>query len=374
LDPDPDQFHQCTITATVTAASAGIWTNTTGAPSATGPVAVTGVPSNPDTVTVLAPPSTTKSFYPASIPTSGYSKLTIKIHNPDDFVMNNVAFTDAMPASLIIVTPTDVTNSCGGTVTAAAGTSSVSLSGGSIVAIGDCSITVTVQGTAPGSWVNTTSNVTATVNAIALTGKPASATLQVGEAPNAYFVRYASNLPVGDAVVNITNVGIGSSLPGIPGAQNGNICANVYTYSPDEQLVSCCSCLVTPNGLNSLSVNGDLTSNTLTPIRPSAVVIKLVASTPVGGTCNPATVTRTGSANFLASGLAAWGTSLHALPITAGTPAGTYGITETPFTDATLSNAELTRMTQLCGFIQANGSGYGICKSCKIGGLGAAKK
>jgi len=31
-------------------------------------------------------------------------------------------------------------------------------------------------------------------------------------------------------------------------------------------------------------------------------------------------------------------------------------------------------MTQLCAFIRANGSGYGICKSCKVGGLGASAK
>ena len=62
------------------------------------------------------------------------------------------------------------------------------------------------------------------------------------------------------------------------GAQNGEICANVYAYSPDEQLVSCCSCNVTPNALNSLSVKADLGTNTLTPIIPSALVIKVIAT------------------------------------------------------------------------------------------------
>ena len=63
-----------------------------------------------------------------------------------------------------------------------------------------------------------------------------------------------------------------------------------------------------------------------------------------------------------------------ALPVTAGTPATTYGVTETRFANPLLTQQEFTRMTQLCAFIRANGSGYGICKSCKIGGLGASAK
>ena len=81
---------------------------------------------------------------------------------------------------------------------------------------------------------------------------------------DAFQVRYASNLSVGDSVINITNGGTqGGTDP------SGNICVNVYAFSPDEQLVSCCSCLVTPNGLVHLSANNDLVSNTLTGIRPS---------------------------------------------------------------------------------------------------------
>ena len=47
--------------------------------------------------------------------------------------------------------------------------------------------------------------------------------------------------------------------------------------------------------------------------------------------------------------------------------------TETPFTNATLSEAEYERIAQLCGFIQTNGSGFGICKSCRFGGFAAAQ-
>lgn len=184
-------------------------------------------------------------------------------------------------------------------------------------------------------------------------------------------VRYASNLPIGDSVVNVTNTGANSTVSS-PN-QNGNLCVNVYTFSPDEQLISCCSCLVTPNALISLSARNDLISNTLTPGVPTSIVIKLLASAgTTAASCNASTV-GTGT-NLPVTGMAAFGTTIHALPVTSGTPATTYGETETRFSTATLSAAELTRISNLCGFIQTNGSGFGICKSCRFGGLGAVEQ
>ena len=181
-----------------------------------------------------------------------------------------------------------------------------------------------------------------------------------------YQVRYASNLNIGDSVINITNSGArGAGLAaGTSASTTGAICVNVYAFSPDEQMISCCSCPVTPNGLVSLSARADLISNTLTPAVPTSIVVKLLASTPVGGSCSGSAA----SPGALTSGMAAWGTTLHATPT-----AGTYAVAETAFSPATLSAGELTRLTALCTFINANGSGFGICRSCRLGGLGADK-
>ena len=201
-------------------------------------------------------------------------------------------------------------------------------------------------------------------------------------ADSPFQIRYASNLSVGDSNINMTN----------SGASNGaNICVNVYAFSPDEQLISCCSCVVTPNALTHLSVRNDLISNTLTPAVPDDVTVKLLATT--GGACNAA------APGALTSGLLAWGTTIHPMTISEtvapncskqcmnnncnGSNAGSawckancpplvttttgYAMTETPFIPATLSAAELARISSLCGFIQANGSGYGICRSCRTG-------
>jgi hypothetical protein len=193
----------------------------------------------------------------------------------------------------------------------------------------------------------------------ALPGASASANIFVG---NPFQVRSASNLAIGDSVVNATDTGTNSTTA-FP-TQDGNICLNVYTFSPDEQLISCCACPVTPDGLASLSARNDLISNTLTPGVPTSIVTKILAST--SASCNASTVT---GANVLATGFAAWGTTIHALPVTPGSPPSTFGVTETSFTPATLSVAELSRIAALCGFIQTNGSGFGICKSCRFGGL-----
>jgi hypothetical protein len=188
---------------------------------------------------------------------------------------------------------------------------------------------------------------------------PSTLTFGNGGFADTFQVKYISNLNVGDSYVNISNAGT-SSTTAFP-VQNGNICANVFTFSPDEQLVSCCSCLVTPDALVSLSARNDLINNTLTPGVPTSLVVKLVASAP-SATGGP-----------LVGGLTAWGETLHATPVTSATPPGTYAATETPFTRGSLSPAELTRISTLCGFIQTNGSGFGICRSCRFGGLAAVE-
>ena len=207
-------------------------------------------------------------------------------------------------------------------------------------------------------------------------------------ADSPFQIRYASNLTTNDSIINITNSGAnGAQLygPGF-GANAGNICVNVYAFSPDEQLISCCSCVVTPNGLVSLSVNRDLTSNTLTGVRPSSVVIKLVA-TATGGTAGAPDFTGSscgGSAQSvdtlpLATGLLAWGTTTHTAGVGTTPDLGgpITGVTETAFSPATLSTgtgSELASIANRCRNIQGNGSSFGICASCRMGGLGAKKK
>jgi hypothetical protein len=207
---------------------------------------------------------------------------------------------------------------------------------------------------------NTTSPVLSGTTAV---GAAATASIFIGDP---FQVSYFSNLSTADSVINITNTGArGAGLAaGTSAATTGAFCLNAYAFSPDEQMIACCTCPVTPNGLVSLSVKNDLVSNTLTPAVPNSVVVKLIASLPVGGVCvgTAASVALTN----LSPGLAAWGTHIHA-----GATAGSAAMTETPFRGAILSQGEIDRLASLCTFIISNGSGFGICRSCRLGGQGA---
>ena len=187
----------------------------------------------------------------------------------------------------------------------------------------------------------------------------AFAALSFGQAADApYQIGYAANMNIGDSVINLTNSGANGGFE--PG---GNLCANVYVFSEDQQLVTCCTCPLTPNHLKTLSVRNDLISNTLTPGVPIGVTVAILGSVPVAGACNAAA-----PAGVPVNGVIGFGATIHA------NPDGTYTSSNYPFVPATLSASELTKMTTYCGFIQANGSGYGICKSCRQGAAGAARQ
>ena len=195
-------------------------------------------------------------------------------------------------------------------------------------------------------------------------------------ADSPFQVKYAANLAAGESYINIVNTGAnGAPLlgPGFGGAA-GNICVNVYTFSPDEQLISCCSCFITPNAVVNLGVNRDLTIKTLTGVVPPSVTVKLLNTlagpngTSGSSACTNSAAVAGGPINPIAIGMAAWGTTLHAAP------GGVFATTETPFTPATLSAGELASITGRCAAILGNGSGFGQCLSCRLGALGGAKK
>jgi len=177
-------------------------------------------------------------------------------------------------------------------------------------------------------------------------------------AAGAIKTHYFSNLNLGDSVINLTN----------DGASGGNICAFVYTFDPNEEMISCCACPLTPNGLSSLSVQSDLISNTLTSSVPTSLTVTLVsvAANP-GQFCDAGF----GGGTATVSALQAWGTTLHPGPV-----AGSFAINETPFTSVSslVGIPGLTNLMTNCGFLRRLGSGFGICSSCRAGGLGAERQ
>jgi hypothetical protein len=136
-----------------------------------------------------------------------------------------------------------------------------------------------------------------------------------------------------------------------PGTAAGNVCASIFVFDPEQELTECCSCLLTPDGLRTLSVNTNLTGNPLTGVILSTGLIKLVSTIPVAGACPLPTKVNSEPA------LRAWETHIQN---------GNFAITETASQDATLSAGEVTRLQQECTAIRLDGSGRGIC-SCGTG-------
>jgi hypothetical protein len=189
-------------------------------------------------------------------------------------------------------------------------------------------------------------------------------------------VKYAANLNIGESYINVTNTGAnGCSLlgPGF-GAVSGNICVNAYAIDPGEELLSCCSCLITCDSTVNLGAKRDLISNTLTGESPTSITVKLFAT--LAGTNGSGTSCTNSAANIVTAtavnGMAAWGTTLHLSSGTAPFVTGSYVTTETAFTPSTISAAETASLGGRCAAIIGNASGFGICSSCRSGALGSS--
>jgi hypothetical protein len=186
--------------------------------------------------------------------------------------------------------------------------------------------------------------------AAALIGFAVTLAAQTVEPADSFKVNYFSNANTAgapDGTVYITDDG--SSI--VTGSNKGNLCAMIYVFRPDQQMAECCGCELTPDGLRTLSVNGDLTSNPLTAVSFPTGVIKIVSSSGYP-TCNP-------RKPVPVAGVRAWGTHIQK----GLTP---YDQTETEFLDATLSAGELANLGPVCASILLEGSGAGSC-TCGTG-------
>ena len=166
--------------------------------------------------------------------------------------------------------------------------------------------------------------------ALASTIPPPADTLKVD-----YFSN-ANTASAPDGTVRLTN----------PGTSGGNLYAAIYVFDPNQELTECCECLLTPDGLRTLSVNKDLTSNPLTGVVLTTGLIKVVSTT---GT--------SASKLYPVAAIRSWATHIQN---------SNFSVTETASQDATFSASEESRLNSQCSAIQLDGSGHGIC-SCGTG-------
>ena len=173
-------------------------------------------------------------------------------------------------------------------------------------------------------------------------------------AQGSYYVDYFANNPgpvpgAADQVIRIINVGTAGTPLTSP---VGDICANIYVFNNDQEMIACCTERITPNELDSASVGTQLTANPLTSVVPTAGVIKIVLVPPPAGGCNPAVSTTVADSSL---GVV-FGTHLQA------EPSGTF-VTETEKLSSPLSAAEEGFLQTACSFTLYLGSGKGTCTS-----------
>lgn len=106
---------------------------------------------------IQPPPAFGKVFSPNAIAIDAVSTLSFQIDNTgSSLAADSMAFVDNLPAGVQVATTPNVSSDCGGSVSAAAGSSTIELSGGSVAAGAVCSISVDVTGTVEGSFDNVT--------------------------------------------------------------------------------------------------------------------------------------------------------------------------------------------------------------------------
>lgn len=165
---------------------------------------------------------------------------------------------------------------------------------------------------------------------------------------------------------NLSGVPDGTLRLTNPGTTGGSVCAAIFVFDPLEEIYECCSCMLSTNDLRTLSVNNDLTSNTLTGLVITTGTISVVSTATVGGQCPlPTTLTPT------SGGVRAWTTHIDTMSSAVNVRGQTlsssgYVGTAAPSQDVTLSSYEEQMLARECYAVEVVGSEHGIC-TCGTG-------
>jgi len=243
------------------------------------------------------PAEINKDFSPISITAGGISRLRITIFNPNTFQLTNAAWADnlvGIQPGISIANPVNLTNTCGGTVVAPAGGTSLSLSGGIVpaqigVTPGSCTVSIDVTSTTPGNLINTipAGGLTATGGGGSITNTtPASATLNVSGIqtptvsksfnPGTIWVGQTSQLSIvimnNQSNANLTQASLNDNLP-----------ANVFLANPVSPTLTGCGGSAS---LNAVAGGTSVTLNNATIAPNSTCTITVNVTSNVQGAYN----------------------------------------------------------------------------------------
>jgi len=146
----------CSISVNVTSGSAGSYTNTLAAGALATDGGSTLQPATAGLVVqTLVPPTLTKSFSPSTINPGGVSTLTLALGNANSAAQTlSAVLTDTLPGNVLVAAVPNIRGTCivtnPGSVTAAAGSGSLSYASGSAVPSGGCTVIVDVTSSVSG--------------------------------------------------------------------------------------------------------------------------------------------------------------------------------------------------------------------------------
>ena len=268
----------CTLSVDVTADSPGQYQNISG--NLTSSLGNSG--SATATLHVNVPPGFAKAFSPDMIGIGETSTLTFTIDNGANVTtVGNLAFMDLLPAGLEVANPANVQNGCsGGSVFAVAGDTAINVSGASLGANSQCTISVDVTATGAGTLTNTTGDLTSdfgnsgTATAQIVVANNADLSISITDDPDpvapgadlTYTITVANNGPADAENVSVSSIlpealtllstsGCNEDPSGVPDCNLGTVAANT---SQDITVIAA----VTSGTTGNLTFQAQVTSST----------------------------------------------------------------------------------------------------------------
>lgn len=193
-------------------------------------------------IQVAAAPAVTIAFSAAAVGAGSTAGLSFTIVNPNAATsLSGIAFIDNLPAGLLVAPAPAVTNNCGGAVGAAAGSPSITLTGGALAGGASCTISLSVQATSAGTMNDATGAISA--NESGPGGASNTATLEVIQPPTISAAFSAPSVPLNGTVSLVftftnpssttafANVGVTDSLPSGLAVANPNGATNTCPAS-----------------------------------------------------------------------------------------------------------------------------------------------
>jgi LPXTG-site transpeptidase (sortase) family protein len=96
-----------------------------------------------------------KGFNPLIVTGGASSTMSVDLLNPGTTPLTQIAFTDNMPAEMVLANPVNFdVGTCGGTLTGTAGSNSFSFSGGSLLPMSKCTLTLSATMSVNGNLTN----------------------------------------------------------------------------------------------------------------------------------------------------------------------------------------------------------------------------